>query len=84
MSWLDDEIAKDMKDPEFKKAWDKYECEDKVIQYMIDNNITITQDFLDVLDDLSEKGISFGLFSVDSPVESKKKAKEPKSDLEYA
>ncbi|MBQ9388210.1 MAG: hypothetical protein IJU01_06095 [Lachnospiraceae bacterium] len=78
MSWLDNEIAKDMKDPEFRKAWNKYECEDKVIQYMIDNNITITQDFLNVLDELTEKGVSFGLI----PLDSKEKVKKP--ELEYA
>ena len=78
MSWLDNEIAERMKDPEFKKAWDKYECEDKVIQYMIDNNITITQEFLNVLDELTEKGVAFELV----PMESANKVKEP--ELEYA
>ena len=80
MSWLDNEIAERMKDPEFKKAWDKYECEDKVIQYMIDNNITITQDFLNVLDELTEKGVIFELV----PIESTAKVKDREPQLEYA
>ena len=57
MSWLDDRIAEDMKDPEFKAAWEKYEPEYKVIQYMIENNISFTQEFLNVLDELTEKGV---------------------------
>ena len=79
MSWLDDRIAEDMKNPKFKAAWDKYEPEYKVIQYMIDNNITFTQKFLDVLDELTEKGVVFDLV----PVESIRKDKEALSVPEY-
>ena len=64
-----------MKDPEFKAAWDKYEPEYKVIQYMIENNISFTQEFLNVLDELTEKGVVFDLV----PVESVRKEKEPES-----
>lgn len=79
MSWLDDRIAEDMKNPKFKAARDKYEPEYKVIQYMIDNNITFTQDFLNVLDELTEKGVVFDLV----PVESIRKDKEALSVPEY-
>ena len=80
MSWLDDRIAEDMKDPEFKAAWDKYEPEYKVIHYMIENNISFTQEFLNVLDELTEKGVVFDLV----PVESVRKEKEAKSVPELA
>ena len=80
MSWLDDRIAEDMKNPKFKAAWDKYEPEYKVIQYMIENNITFTQEFLDILDELTEKGVVFDLV----PVESIRKDKEALSIPEYA
>ena len=80
MSWLDDRIAEDMKDPEFKAAWDKYEPEYKVIQYMSENNISFTQEFLNVLDELTEKGVVFDLV----PVESVRKEKEAKSVPELA
>ena len=80
MSWLDDRIAEDMKDPEFKAAWEKYEPEYKVIQYMIENNISFTQEFLNVLDELTEKGVVFDLV----PVESVRKEKEAKSVPELA
>ena len=80
MSWLDERIAEDMKDPKFKAAWDKYEPEYKVIQYMIENEIPFTQEFLDVLDDLTEKGVVFELV----PVESVSKEKETKPVPEYA
>ena len=78
MSWLDDRIAEDMKNPKFKAAWDKYEPEYKVIQYMIDNNITFTQEFLDVLDELTEKGVILDLVPVESA------GKEKKPNPEYA
>ena len=80
MSWLDDRIAEDMKIPKFKAAWEKYEPEYKVIQYMIDNNISFTQEFPDVLDELTEKGVIFDLV----PIESVRKEKEMKSVPEYA
>ena len=80
MSWLDDRIAEDMKDPEFKAAWEKYEPEYKVIQYMIENNISFTQEFLNVLDELTEEGVVFDLV----PVESVRKEKEPESVPELA
>ena len=80
MSWLNERIAEDMKNPKFKAAWDKYEPEYKVIQYMIENNISFTQEFLDVLDELTEKGVAFHLV----PVESVRKEKESKSIPEYA
>ena len=78
--WFDNYLAEQMKNPKFKAAWDKYEPEYKVIQYMIDNNISITQEFLDVLDELTEKGVVFDLV----PVESVRKEKEAKPVPEYA
>ena len=78
--WFDNYLAEQMKNPRFKAEWDKYEPEYKVIQYMIDNNITITQDFLNVLDELTEKGVIFELV----PIESTEKVKEQEPQLEYA
>ena len=47
---------------------------------MIDNNISFTQEFPDVLDELTEKGVIFDLV----PIESVRKEKEMKSVPEYA
>ena len=80
MSWLDDRIAKDMKDPEFRKAWDKYEPEFRVIQYLLDHDIPFTQEFLDILDELTEKGVVMELI----PIEKTKETKELQPELEYA
>ncbi|MBQ4511607.1 MAG: hypothetical protein II969_01345 [Anaerolineaceae bacterium] len=61
MSWLDDRIAKDMKDPEFKKEWEKNLPAHNVVMYMLENDIPFTQEFLDTLDALAEKGVTFEL-----------------------
>ena len=76
--WLDNRIAKDMEDPEFKKAWEKNLPAHNVVMCLLENNIPFTQEFLDILDELTEKGISFGLF----PAVTIETVKEP--DPEYA
>ena len=75
-NWLDNRISKDMENPKFRKAWEKWEPEDKVIRFMLDNDIEITQEFLDVLDELTEKGMTFALI----PIEKKQKVKEPEEE----
>ena len=45
MSWLNERIAEDMKNPKFKAAWDKYEPEYKVIQYMIEKTFLSRRNF---------------------------------------
>ena len=80
MSWLDDRIAKDIKDPKFKDAWEKYAPEHEIIQYMLDNNIPFTQEFLNILDELTEKGLSIHLV----PIEKTDSDRKTKKFLETA
>ena len=76
--WLDNYIDEQLKNPNFKKEWDKYQPAHEVVMFMLENNISFNQEFLDILDELTEKGVVFGLI----PSEKAKKVEKP--EMEYA
>ena len=79
-NWFEKRLEKEMKDPEFKALWEKDEPADKIIQYMIENDIEFTQEFVDSLYELAERGAIF-----ETPeCEKTKKTKKIKRELEFA
>ena len=73
--WLDNYIAEQMKNPEFKKEWDQLEPEYKIVQYLVENDIPFTREFLDILDALTEKGMIIQRISSETNISETDKVK---------
>ena len=80
MSWFEDKLTEEMKDPEFKALWERDEPVRRIVDYLLDNNIPFSQEFLNILDGLNEKGVTLELVPIKEP--DKTKAYEP--EQEYA
>ncbi|MBQ6505678.1 MAG: hypothetical protein IJI57_17360 [Flexilinea sp.] len=80
MSWFEDKLAEEMKDPEFKALWERDEPVRQIVDYLLDNNIPFTQEFLNILDELTEKGVTLELV----PIKEADKAEIHEPALEYA
>lgn len=61
MSWLDNYIDEKMKDPEYKKTWEKYQPVSRIFDYMVENDIPFSFEFLDLLEELNARGVAFEL-----------------------
>ena len=77
IKYMNDYLARNgqMKNPEFKKEWDQLEPEYKIVQYLVENDIPFTQEFLDILDALTEKGMIIQLISSETNISETDKVK---------
>lgn len=80
MSWFEEKLAEEMKDPEFKALWERDEPVRRIVDYLLDNDIPFTQEFLNILDELNEKGVALELVPIKKP----ESTKVPEPELEYA
>lgn len=77
--WFENYFAEQLKDPEFKALWDRDEPARQIVKYFLEHDIPFTQEFLDILDELTEQGVALEIVPIEKQTD-----KIPEPEKEYA
>ena len=75
-NWFEKRLQSELEDPEFKEMWEKDKWKGQFINCLVQNGVPFTQELLDCLDAMDNKGLVVSIVPAPEKIHSSKKVLE--------